>query len=78
MTRKSKPASKKMQRKAAPKIPAKTSTVKSPSMTPQDQRLAKNAALNAWRSAHRDEVNAKMRAWRKSRNSEHPKGRVAK
>jgi len=78
MMTKSKPASKKIQGKAAPKIPAKSSAVKIPSMTPQDRRLAKNAALNAWRAAHRDDVNAKMRAWRKSRDADHQKGRAAK
>ena len=65
-------------KRLAAKSPTKASTAKLSVTTDQDKRLAKNAALNAWRAAHRDEVNAKMRAWRKSRSTDRQKGRVAK
>jgi len=74
-----KPPKKKAATKAlVAKNPAKASTAKPSITTDQDKRLAKNAALNAWRASHRDEVNAKMRAWRNSRNADRLKGRVAK
>ena len=44
---------------AAAKIPAKTSAVKSD----DEKRLARNAALRAWRKANRDKVNEYNRAW---------------
>jgi hypothetical protein len=48
----------------ASKTPTKIQAKRPAAQTDDDKRLAKNAALRAWRSAHAEEQRAYMAEWR--------------